>query len=107
MIFSDENLFPDSSYMVRSLITSNWYLQTQRICITAIVISFVILTYTSSIVHTAQCTSSLQMKPNLAVFWWSWYTILQCIPFQTQPIHLMKADNELENYIATTKIGFW
>jgi len=28
------------------------------------------------------------------------------IPFQTQPIHLMKADNELENYIATTKIGF-
>ena len=107
MILSDKNLFPDSSYKVYSLIASNWYLQTQRICITAVVITFVILTYTSNIAHTAQCTSCLQMKPNLAVFWWSWYTILEWIPFQTQPIHLMKAHDKLENYIATTKIRFW
>jgi len=86
MILSDENPFPDFSYMVHSLITSNRYLQTQRICITAVVITFEILTYTSSIAHIAQCASSLQMKPNLVVFWWSWYTILQWIPFQTQPI---------------------
>jgi len=65
MILSDENLFPTLAIrFTHTLVLAN----TAYLSITSVVITFEILTYTSSIAHRAQCTSSLQMKPNLAVF---------------------------------------